>query len=228
MNYAQRQRSPVRHFVSLAIVVAMHLLLGYALVTGLARRVVEVTLAPVQTKIIEDVKPPPPPEPPPLPVPTLAPPPPSYAPPPEVRITPPPQPAPTITVTQVAPPPAPVAISPAPPAPAPAAPVVAAAPAPQPVPAQLDVSRCEKPDYPAEARRAEASGTTTIRFHVDGAGQVVSADLLKASGASRIHRLLDQAAIAALSRCAFKPGRDAQGKPVGGYATVDYVWKLGE
>ena len=229
MDYAQSQRHAGRHVWGLVLVIVMHVLLGYALVSGLARKVVEVVHSPIETKIVEEAKPPPPPEPQLPPPPELRPPPPSFVPPPEVQVTPPPQAAPTITVTNVPPPPAPVTISPAPPpVPAPVAIAPPAAPADLARPAQLDVSRCEKPEYPMAARRASASGTTQIRFAVDGAGHVTSAQLLRASGGSREHRALDQAAVAALSRCSFRPGTDESGKPVGGYATVDYVWKLDE
>ncbi|MFN5723317.1 MAG: hypothetical protein ACK47O_05820, partial [Betaproteobacteria bacterium] len=84
VDFAQQQRNPSRHFTAIGIVVVMHLLLGYALVSGLARKVVEVIKQPIETKIIEEVKtPPPPPEnlPPP---PKTVPPPPSFVPPPEV------------------------------------------------------------------------------------------------------------------------------------------------
>jgi periplasmic protein TonB len=228
MDYAQRERRPGKHLVGLALVAAMHALLGYALVSGLARQVVEVIHAPVETKIIEEAKPPPPPEPEPPPPPKLLPPPPSFVPPPEVVVTPPPQPAPTITVTNVPPPPAPVTISPAPPASAPVVAAVPSAPVSLAHAAQLDVSRCDKPDYPAAARRASATGITQIRFGVDGTGKVTSAQLLRPSGGSREHHMLDQMAINALSHCTFKPGTDEHGKPAGGYATVDYVWKLDE
>lgn len=108
---------PARHPVAIAAVAALHILVGYALVTGLARKVVEVTFAPVQTKIVEETRPEPPPPPDLPPPPQLAPPPPpSYLPPPEVRVRPPPEPAPTITTTPVAPPPAPFIPTP-PPAP---------------------------------------------------------------------------------------------------------------
>ena len=225
MDYAQSQRKAGRHLWGLVLVVLMHVLLGYALVSGLARKVVEVVHAPIETKIVVEAKPPPPPEPTPPPPPALRPPPPSFVPPPEVHIATP-QPAPTITVTNVPPPPAPVTISPVPPTPAPVASAPPAPPAVAARPAQLDVSRCEKPEYPVAARREGASGTTQIRFAVDGSGHVTSAQLLRASGTSREHRAMDQAAVAALSRCSFKPGTDEQGRPVGGYATVDYVWKL--
>ena len=100
MDFAQQQRSPGRHLLGFGIVVALHLLLGWALVTGLAQRMIEVIKAPIETKIIEEQKPPPPPPPENLPPPPkFAPPPPSFVPPPEVNVNPPPTLAPTITTT---------------------------------------------------------------------------------------------------------------------------------
>ena len=97
-DYAEQQRKPGKHLVGIGIVVLMHVLLGWALVSGLARKVVEVIKNPIETKIIEEVKPPPPPpENLPPPPPKLAPPPPSFVPPPEVTVAPPPTPAPAIT-----------------------------------------------------------------------------------------------------------------------------------
>lgn len=207
------------NLIGIGTVALLHLLLGYALVSGLARKVVEVVKAPLETHLIDEVKPPPPPPPPPVtPPPQKLAPPPAFVPPPEV--TPPPQSQPTIAVTTTEPPPAPVVITPAPP-------VVEAPPAPPrvAVAARLEVASCEKPDYPAAALRADATGTTKIRFAVDADGRVVRADLENPSGASREHRLLDRAAIDALSRCRFKPGTDETGRPVGSTAFVSYVWK---
>ncbi|MDH4051952.1 MAG: energy transducer TonB, partial [Rubrivivax sp.] len=97
MDYAEQQRNPGRHAVGIGIVIAMHLLIAWALVSGLARRVVDVIKAPIETKIIEEVQPPPPPPPENLPPPPkFAPPPPSFMPPPEVVVNNPP-PAPAIT-----------------------------------------------------------------------------------------------------------------------------------
>src|SRR5256885_15496887 len=102
----------------IVMVIVMHIVVGYALVTGLARRVVDVIKAPIETKIIEEIKKPPPDTPPPPP-PKLAAPPPPFIPPPEINIQVPiVQTAPTITtVTTEKPPPAPPVV--APPAPAP-------------------------------------------------------------------------------------------------------------
>lgn len=227
MDYAESQRNPGKHMTGFIVVVVLHIILGWALLNGLARKVVEVIKAPIETKIIDEVKPPPPPPPENLPPPPkFAPPPPSYVPPPEVQIANPP-PAPVITTTQVAPPPAPpVTIAPAP-APVP----VAAPPAPAPPPrqavaARIDVSSCEKPEYPSAAARAEATGTTKIRFVVDASGAVSKAEVQSGAGSSREHRLLDRTAVEALSKCRFKPGTDEQGKAVGGTTVVEYVWKL--
>jgi protein TonB len=222
-DYADQQRKPGKHLVGFGIVVLMHLLLGWALVNGLARKVVEVIKGPIETKIIEEVKPPPPPPENLPPPPKTAPPPPSFVPPPEVIVNQPQQPAPTITTTTVAPPPAPFT-----PAPAPAP--VAAAPAPAPVvaarPAIGNVSSC-KPEYPAAAARAEISNvTTTIRFTVDANGKLSGAEVVKSAGSSREHKLLDRTAVSALSNCTFTAGRDEQGRPVGASFNVEYVWKL--
>ena len=42
MDYAQQQRNPAKHVVGIAVVILLHIALVYALVNGLARKVVEV------------------------------------------------------------------------------------------------------------------------------------------------------------------------------------------
>jgi periplasmic protein TonB len=227
LDYAQQQRQPGKHAVGIGIVLALHLVLGWALVNGLAQRLVEVIKSPLETKIIEEVKPPPPPPPENLPPPPkFAPPPPSFVPPPEVNVNPPPMVAPTITTTQVAPPPTPVTVV--------AAPAVIAAPAPPAPPRAAakpfigNISACapKGEDYPAAAQRAEATGTTTIRFIVTAEGRVSGAEVVRSAGSSREHKLLDRLALSKLSDCAFKPGTDEAGRPVGGSTEYTYVWKL--
>jgi periplasmic protein TonB len=221
-DYAEQQRKPGKHVVGIGIVVLMHILLGWALVSGLARKVVEVIKNPIETKIIEEVKPPPPPPENLPPPPKTAPPPPSFVPPPEVVVNQPQQQQPTITTTTVAPPPAPVTIAPAAPAPpAPPAPAVVAA-----RPAIGNASAC-RPEYPPAAARAEITGvSTTIRFTVDASGKLAGSEILKSAGSSREHKLMDRAALSALSGCTFTAGRDTEGRAVGAAFNVEYVWKL--
>ena len=102
MNYAEQQRNPTKHMVGFGVVIVMHIILGWALLNGLARKVVEVVKGPIETKIIEEVKPPPPPPPENLPPPPkLPPPPPAFMPPPEIKIETPPPPAPSRIAPQV-------------------------------------------------------------------------------------------------------------------------------
>ena len=101
MNYAERERNPARHLPSITMVVVLHLLMGYALVTGLARKAIDVLKQPIETKIIEEIKKPPPDTPPPPP-PKLALPPPPFIPAPEINIQAPTQAAPTITTAPAA------------------------------------------------------------------------------------------------------------------------------
>lgn len=224
MDYAQQQRKPGKHVVGIAIVLVLHLFLGWALLNGLAQRLVEVIKGPLEAKIIEEVKPPPPPPPDNLPPPPkFAPPPPSFVPPPEVQVNAPPAPAPTITTTQVAPPAQPVVVAPpAPPAPPPAPPRIAARPA------IANVQACAPgPDeYPSAARRTEATGTTRVRFHIGADGKLASADVVKSAGSTREHKMLDRLAVTKLSECRFTAGADENGRPVGASFDVDYVWKL--
>jgi len=185
MNFAERQADPRRHLVGMTVVVLFHVLVVYALVTGLAKRVVEVIRAPIETKVIEEIKkPPPPPEvvlPPP---PKLEAPPPPFIPPPEIQIATPPPPAPTITATTQTPPPAPVVIAPTPP--------VAAAPAPPAPPAPATASAgvvCSNyatvmgdVAYPREAQRQGIErGEAVIQFTLTASGEVKDIKAIRAT-----------------------------------------------
>jgi protein TonB len=215
MDYAQRQRDPTKHLVGIVFVGLLHVFMVYALVTGLARKVVDVIKKPIETKLVEEVKPPPPPpEAPPPPPPKLTTPPPPFIPPPEVQIAVPAPVTQTITAVTNTPPPAPVAIAPAPPAPV-ARPSVRTAPV-------IDAAHnCTKPEYPPASARLEETGTVTVRFLVDETGHAIKSEVLRSSG----HKRLDEAARAALGLCLFKPGT-VDGKAVQAQADIQYVWKL--
>ena len=107
----------------LAVVAGIHVLFGWALVSGLAQHVVDAVRKPIDMAIIAETPPPPPPPPPKVEKvvehPKAAtPPPPAYVPPPEVVPAPAP-PAPTITATAAEPPKEPVVVAPPAPVPAP-------------------------------------------------------------------------------------------------------------
>jgi len=184
VNFAESQRNPGKHPTGLIIVIIMHVLLAYALVSGLAKKVVDVVRAPIETKVIEEIKkPPPPPEVVVPPPPKLEAPPPPFIPPPEIQIATPPPPQPTITATTPTPPPAPVVIAPAPP------PVVAAPPAP-PAPATASAGVvCSNyatvmgdVAFPRDAlRQGIERGEATIQFTLTASGEVKDIKAIRSS-----------------------------------------------
>ncbi|MGZ5654488.1 MAG: energy transducer TonB [Caldimonas sp.] len=186
MNFAQQQADPRRRIVGFGAVLLFHLLIIYALVTGLAKKVVDVVRAPIETKVIEEIKkPPPPPEVVVPPPPKLEAPPPPFIPPPEIQIANPPPQQPTITATTPTPPPAPQVITPAPP------PVAAAAPAP-PAPAPTTAAAsvvCANyatvmgdVAYPREAQRQGLErGEATIQFTLTASGEIKDIKAVRAS-----------------------------------------------
>ena len=119
-----KPHDPSRRMVGIGFVVLLHLLLGYALITGTARTAFELVKKPLQAVLVEEVIIPPPPPPPPPPkeivkpqAPKVDAPPPPFVPPPDVA---PPVAAPSIQ-SVATPPPTPAVIAPPPP-PAPPAP----------------------------------------------------------------------------------------------------------
>lgn len=178
MNFSERHADPRRHVVGLATVIAFHALVVYALVTGLAKKVVDVVRAPIETKVIEEIKkPPPPPEivlPPP---PKLEAPPPPYIPPPEIQIAQP-TPQPTISVAPSPTPPAPVEIRPVAPTPAPA-PAPPAPPPPRPAVLSMGVACANQvpPNMPARAIKENITGSVRARATIKG-GKVIAVEIL--------------------------------------------------
>lgn len=220
MSFALSQRRTDRHPVGLLIVVGLHVVLAAALLSArLPQSPPHETFVPLQP-IDEPVKPPPPkPKEPPPPTTPL----------PRTTIIVPP-----VIIETVDPPPDTIAVdrkvdtSP---------PVVAsvgtdADAVHQPVRVEPRAARIQAgaaqchPDYPAAAQRAGATGSTRIRFTVDALGRIAGSQILHASGSTREHRLMDQAAAAALARCPVQVGTDEQGRPVGTTTDVEYVWSL--
>ena len=207
MSYAH-PRSQSRRLTGVVITVALHIALIYALIHGLARKIVEIVVPPLETKIIEEIKPPAPDKPPPPP-PKLETPPPPFIPPPEVNIQMPMQMAPTITAVAPTPPPKPAPMAPTPPRQA-----VNTAPV-------VNAASCDKPEYPPAARRANETGTVLLNFLIDVDGKVIDSRVERSSGSRR----LDEAARAGLELCNFRPAT-VDGKPTRAWARIEYVWRL--
>jgi periplasmic protein TonB len=210
-DYASRQRKPTKHLVGLGLVVLLHLLLLWAINSGLARSFVKKLKGPVEAVLLEEQKPDIPPPPPPPPPKNLPPPPPSYVPPVDVQVNAPPPVNAIAAVSNTPQPPAPP--SPLPVSNAPAAPVRTGA--------VVNSANCEKPEYPSASRRLEEEGTVSLRFLVGVDGKVIQAEVDKSSG----FRRLDEAARAGLAKCQFKPAT-VDGKPEQAWASMKYTWRL--
>jgi len=202
MDFARQQRDPARHLIGITFVILVHVIVIYALVTGLARKAVEVIKKPLTATIIEEIKTPPPPPPPPPPRKIVEPPKmqQTYVPPPDVPV-PTQTTEPVITSVTPTPPPEPVVIAP------PAPPVVEAPPAP-PKPAirrgAVPIERVE-PVYPREAIKDNISnGKVVARLQVDEKGLVTSVTIVEANP----RKVFDREVIRALSQWKFKPEGD--------------------
>ena len=200
MDYARRQRDPTRHLLGIAFVVLLHALVIYALVTGLARKAVEVIKKPITATIIEEIKAPPPPPPPPpkkiIEQPKVEVPVQPYVPPPD--IPPPPQTvvAPTITAVSPEPPKQEYVIAPPPP--------VVAPPAPPKPAIRRGIQRIsgEDPSYPREAIRAGvAKGRVLVRLLIDEKGNVTQVIIVSADPP----RVFDRVVTNALADWKFRP-----------------------
>ena len=219
MDFSQVERSPTKKFVGIAAIIVLHILLIYALVTGLARQVVEIIQQPIETRIIAEAKVSPlvksaPPQ---LPKPEASTPRVPVVPRPEVPVPIPIEPRVTATTEPV---------KAAQPEPAPAVKAEAAPSAPASAPqvrvaAVVDPNACDKPEYPRSSLRAEEAGTVTLDFLIGVDGRVIDSKVSKTSG----FKELDRAARAALSLCKFRPGA-VDGKPEQSWTKIQYVWKL--
>src|SRR5438132_11533435 len=88
MSFVQPEKSATISTAGIGVAVAFHIVLLWALMNGLGHKVMQVINAPIETKIIDEVKAPPPPPkvielPPP---PKCTPPPPAFVPAPEVHV----------------------------------------------------------------------------------------------------------------------------------------------
>lgn len=211
MDFAAYERNPSKKWIGIAAVIFLHVLVIYALVSGLARKVVEVINQPVEARIIAEASVPSDPArptPPSLSVKPLAPP---LAPLPEIQVQQLPPQNTITTVTEENP--------------APSAPIIQPLQTPLRTPvrvsAVVDVRVCEKPIYPRRALENNEQGTVVLAFLIGLDGKVVDSKIEKSSG----YKELDKAAVAGLSLCKFRPGT-VDGKPEESWTKIQYVWKL--
>jgi protein TonB len=187
----------MRHVVGIVFVVAVHVLVIYALASGLARQALLVVKKPLDATIIEELKLPPPPPPPPKRIDQPPPPPPpdTYVPPPDMPVTTAPT-GPTITVVTPELPkaPAPVVEAPKPPPPPPPKPAIRRG-------GQLEIVTRESLSFPREAERAGVEkGTVVARMQIDGDGNVTDVQIVS----SDPPRVFDKEVRRALSMWKFK------------------------
>jgi protein TonB len=198
MDFARQQRDPTKHLIGIVFVVLVHVLVIYALLTGLARKAVQVIKKPLTATIIEEIKAPPPPPPPPKKIveaPKVQAPVETYVPPPDIPV-PTTQTEPVISAPTTIVPTEPHVIAPPP--------VVEAPPAPQPKPAiRRGIVRLsgEDPVYPRQATRAGiAKGRVLARVMIDENGHVTEVIIVSAEPP----RHFDRAVIDALKEWKFK------------------------
>jgi protein TonB len=185
MNYVA-QRNPSRHAAGIGIVLLLHILIVWALISGLANKVVEVVRRPIQTTIIDAPKPPPPPPLPVIPLPA----------PPKAVVPPPPFVPPVEVAVQTAPRQNTIQAQtsnavPSVPAIAPPAPAVPAAPRSANVgvvcPNSTQVRQSIR--YPREAQRDGITGNVVVEFTVSKDGVLKDLTIVKSA-----HAVLDRAA----------------------------------
>ena len=211
MSYTDNKEMTPARMWSIAIVVLIHAIIGYALVMG-GYNVVKKVAADLNTFDVKD-EPPPPVEPPPPP-------------PPEKNLPPPPIDIPP-TVVERPPVAQPMAPQPPPqPSPEPARPSPPPPPPPPPKPqvatkAVLRGGSISDEDYPPAAVRNEEAGTAVATFTIGTDGKVASCN---ASGASA--SLDAETCKLIIRRFRFKSALDASGQPIAETRTQRVTWRL--
>ena len=213
MAYADQKMSGNR-LAALIVVAILHIIVGYALVTGLAYSAFQKVKERVETFDVKEEKPKEPPPPPPD---QPLPPPPIVAPPPLISI---PRSAPPIQTVPIPLPPVPIftTAAPAPPPP----PVASKARGAKPKSQGSWAARIQD-NYPSAALRKEIEGTVGVRVTVGPDGRVSGCTVSGSSGSGD----LDSAACDGMTRYArFEPALDAGGSPTTGSFSTRIVYKI--
>jgi protein TonB len=196
--------------IALVVVILLHVVVGYAFYSGLAMRLVQQVIPPVEIAQIDkpkdiDKPPPPPPK-----LEEIKP----FVPPPEfVDIQPPQEQTNTITTTSV---PQPVA-----------APVVQAPPPPAPhpgTPIRMDPKhplKIGEDYYPDASKRANEEGRCIVTVTVSADGRITNEAIQQSSGFPR----LDEACLKGVHGQRMIPATE-DGKPVDKTVSLPIVWKL--
>ncbi|MDO8290473.1 MAG: energy transducer TonB [Parvibaculum sp.] len=195
---------PTRRMIGLGVAVGVHALLIWALMSGLARDVIEAVQEPLEVALIAE---------PPVPAPTAPPPPETvkpkeaYVPPPKVKLTPPPV-APQNTIRQVQmakPEVVPVVREPAPA-----------------IPQAIPVQGNTQPPYPPASRRNGEEGRVGLLLYVSETGKVTDGKVESSSGFERLDKV---ALIHARRKWTFKPAI-LDGRPAGHWMKYSVIFKL--
>lgn len=195
MNFAQAQQQGAggSRYAGLVMVAGIHVIIIWALASGLASKMVEAVKGPIELSVVEEkLKPPPPPEKVAPPPPDMKAPPPPFMPPPEVQVAAPPPPNAIQAPVSNTPPPA-REVAPTPPQPAAPPPAMAARPA-GPIKASAVCTKMGKPEVPAVNWSGEAAyrALATVK-----AGRVVSAEITPLRGG--VDRRAQRALLAAIT-----------------------------
>ena len=84
---------------------------------------------------------------------------------------------------------------------------------------------CQRnPEYPPAAMRARAIGDTTVHVHADADDNIVDVHLLRPSGMTREHVLLDDAVLAVLRQCRF--ARAASTPRADQWSVITFRWRI--
>jgi len=214
MAYADQEMSGNR-IASFVVVALLHVVVGYALVTGLAYEAVQQVVKKVTTVDIKKDEPKKEPPPPPK---KAAAPPPIVAPPPKINVNVSPPPVQTVVTPPPAAPVVPIIAPPAPVAPPPPR-VQPKQPTPKGNPANWATTN----DYPTRALREEREGTTSFRVSVGPDGRVTGCSVTSSSGSPD----LDDATCANVTRRArFNPATDGEGQPTTGSYSNRVRWVI--
>lgn len=223
MSYLTQPQNSSRKMTAIGIAVVFHVLILYAMITGLATKAYHQVVDPIKTVNIKE--PPPPKEKPPPPpeklveIPVVTP-------PPDVvvqNLPPPPNPI-TTTVTKqtyVAPPTTPIA----PPQPPVAQPVQKALPvaASGATPKGNRKGWFTDEDYPESARRASEEGTTGVSLVINEQGRIDSCSVTSTSGS----KALDDVTCRLFQRRGkYTPAKAEGGTPIKQTIADRVVWRL--